>query len=377
MTRIKLERKRKIRMDLQGRGNRLGDERGSVLIAVIWVLLILAVFAVVINRMASQELLLGRWMKETVITRGLANAGIERALFELQQDESLTFDALNEPWASNEKGFKDVPLASGTFSVVCDPEDLTRLESEGRQESKSTSLQSKPVRYGVCDEAARVNVNTVDVQTLTNLFMAAAGLDTSDAATVAQSVIDWRDEDDAVQPLGAESSYYRFLAKPYNARNRKLESVEELMMIRGITPEIYKKVKPYVTVYTKGKVNFNSASSVVLQALGITPDLAKKIISLRSGDDGKEGTEDDRVFQMAEGITPALSAGGSFSGEEFKQITDALSKGFVTVKSNVFRIQSIGRFIRSGQVIESMITCVMKRNGTVLYWHEGNESKRT
>ena len=48
------------------------SKKGSVLIAVIWILSMLAIFTVVVNRQASQELLMGQWLKEHIATRHLA-----------------------------------------------------------------------------------------------------------------------------------------------------------------------------------------------------------------------------------------------------------------------------------------------------------------
>ncbi|MBN1687887.1 MAG: general secretion pathway protein GspK [Candidatus Omnitrophica bacterium] len=331
--------------------------QGSVLISVIWILSVLVIFTVAINRQASQSLMMGKWMKERIMARIFANAGVERALFEIQNDGFLTFDALNESWGNNPEAFQEISMGEeGYFSVVCPLSD---------------AVSEEDFRYGICDESGRINVNTASEQVLYNLlFLVDETMAERRAQAIAQSIIDWRDPDDAVMEHGAEGMFYNALDEPYEPRNAPLEVPEELLMIRGIDASLYQKLEPHVTVFTEEKINFNSASPIVLQALGMSPELAMKIVTFRKGEDGIEGTEDDGVFQIVEGITPALSASVSFSPEEFAEIANIIAQEIVTVKSNAFRIRSFGRLIRNDTVIETGIVCVVERTGKVLYWRE-------
>ncbi|HEY1406418.1 MAG TPA: type II secretion system protein GspK, partial [Spirochaetota bacterium] len=57
---------------------------------------------------------------------------------------------------------------------------------------------------------------------------------------IPDSILDWVDDDDIRSPNGAETfDYYSTLPRPYRAKNMALDSIEELLMIRTITPEIY------------------------------------------------------------------------------------------------------------------------------------------
>ena len=330
------------------------------MIWVIWVLAVLAVFTVAVNRQAGQELLFGQWMRNSIVTRTLAKAGIERGLLEIQADEFLTFDALNESWASQEKAFKNIPLGEGSFEVVCERAD------------ENVSAREEKIRYGVCDESARININTVPEQILKNLLQVAVEkIPEGKAIEISQAIVDWRDTDDAAMAQGAEAEYYHKLKDPYEPGNKPFESTEELLMVKGVTREIFDALEPYITVYTAGRVNFNTASAVPLEALGIQESLARKIIEFRQGADTQEGTKDDQVFQLVESITPALSAAASFSSEEYQQIANAISQNLVGVASAVFRIQSIGRLIKGDRAVEGSITAVLQRDGTILYWREG------
>ncbi|MBA7682622.1 hypothetical protein ES703_90974 [subsurface metagenome] len=105
------------------------------------------------------------------------------------------------------------------------------------------------------------------------------------------SIIDWTDSDDQVTYLpfiqrenwGAESSYYSKLQVPYGCKNALLDTTEELLLVKGITQEIFDRICDYVTVYGDGKININSASRQVIECLSEKMDavLAEMIIDRR------------------------------------------------------------------------------------------------
>lgn len=330
------------------------NERGSVLVAVLWLLAMLSVFSWAVARQASQELLFGQWVRERVMGRALVRAAVQRVILELQQDKFKTFDALNENWASNMDAFKDVPVGGGRFSVICPQDD--------------------EIVYGACDESARISINYADEQLLTNTLRTAdPKLEEAKAKEIAQAIIDWRDKDTNPLADGVESDYYEETETPYYARNNDFQSVDELSMVKGMTPELLQKLRPLVTVYSGGVVNFNTAPHAVLMALGLTDMHAKKVIDFRRGADGKAGTSDDEVFQDIGQITPLISAGGQFSGEEYKEISNAISRGWLTVSTQAFRVHAKAGLNRESRKTDTSITCVINRDGSILYWKEGTE----
>ena len=94
---------------------------------------------------------------------------------------------------------------------------------------------------------------------------------------IGDSIQDWRDPNDEHRANGAESDdYYLKLPMPYRAHNANLESITELLQIKGITPAIYNGSKDHpglaslVTVRSTGTVNMNTAGPAVLTALGLS-----------------------------------------------------------------------------------------------------------
>jgi len=105
------------------------------------------------------------------------------------------------------------------------------------------------------------------------------------------SIIDWTDSDDQVtclpfikhENLGAESGYYSKLQVPYRCKNALLDTTEELLLVKGITPEVFDRICDYVTVYGDGRININCASRRVIECLSEKMDavLAQMIIDRR------------------------------------------------------------------------------------------------
>ena len=94
------------------------------------------------------------------------------------------------------------------------------------------------IRFGLEDESTRLNLNTVLVadEKVENgarqILMGLPGM-TED---VADAILDWIDSDNEPREYGAEADYYAFLDPPYTPKNGPLETIEELLLVRGVTP---------------------------------------------------------------------------------------------------------------------------------------------
>ena len=125
---------------------------------------------------------------------------------------------------------------------------------------------SRQIRFGMIDESSKLNLNTIAAMTpapsATDMAAAeTAAAETAGAATdstdedseklanplmgipgmtleISEAIFDWIDDDDDQREKGAESEYYQALAPPYECPNAKLETLDELLLIRGITPQI-------------------------------------------------------------------------------------------------------------------------------------------
>ncbi len=113
----------------------------------------------------------------------------------------------------------------------------------------------------------------------------------SEAKAIVDALIDWIDEDDKESDSGAESSYYQTLKKPYECRNGPVRYIEELLLVKGITPELLfgtKKKKGLAEILTvhgiDGKININTADAGLVKSLdvSITDELVEKFHSFRT-----------------------------------------------------------------------------------------------
>lgn len=234
--------------------NNLDSQRGIALIMVLWVLTILMVLVLSFTYMTRTETDAAISFRDGVAGKFLAEAGIQRAVIEI-------FYRKNNPQADN----SDIWRKDGTpYRVDTDNGDCL---------------------VSITDESGKVDINRAPEVILKGLFRG-FGLEEEDADIVVDSILDWKDIDDLHRLHGAESDYYMSLPNPYKAKDAGFETLEELIMIRGITPEILygdvgkRGVIDLLTLHSNtGKINPNTAPREVLLAIpGITSEIADAII---------------------------------------------------------------------------------------------------
>jgi len=325
---------------------------GSILIVVLWSLFFLAMLSLAINAYIRPQMeISGRLLDKTKM-RYLARAGVERAILEIENDSAADYDSLYDSWSSNDKAFNNVPLGSGTFSAI-----------------KTISSGESGEQYGLTDEESKININKATQGVLKNLFEKEAGLESTEAGAIADSILDWIDEDDSLHKDGKEDDYYQSLSAPYPCKNGPFETTEELLLVAGVTREIFDKVKDIITIYGDGTVNVNTAGVRVFTVLGLSKETAGKIIAVRTGQTSKkEGEAPDNIFTDASTIAAVLGKAGSISGEEAGQL--ARVAPMLGVKSYNFRGAITGRLAREYR--SEKITFVYDKNDRIIkYWREG------
>lgn len=194
-----------------------------MLIGVLWCVVLLSVIVIGILHTSRLDLTVGKFHADRIQAHYLALAGVEKAKALLFQDaaERSRSGVHHGPGLYHaSEVFRDVPLGRGRFQVV----------------RSGTSEEGGGLVFGVSDEESRLNINVADMNQLTNII----GL-TSD---IAAAIIDWRDGDNAASPGGAEEDYYASLQPPYLPRNAAFPTVRELLMVRGITPELLGSTSP-------------------------------------------------------------------------------------------------------------------------------------
>jgi type II secretory pathway component PulK len=162
-----------------------------------------------------------------------AQAGIEKARVALAEIGTTPI-ADNDPLFDDKKTFSGQKVGRAGFSLI-----VPRTEQKAKQ------------RYGLVDEASRVNINGADETMLMQL--------PNMTDELAQSLLDWCDADAAPHPLGAEEDYYQSLPEPRHPKNGPLRSMRELLLVRG-WPQVLDAARP--DPYTRFSDENRPASSM-------------------------------------------------------------------------------------------------------------------
>ncbi|MCH7504763.1 general secretion pathway protein GspK [PVC group bacterium] len=343
---------------LKRQESKLYTKNGAILILTLWVMMIITVLAVGLAfRMRIEIRMTQIFIAKTEIVE-IAKSALYRALGEsindlepVGEEEAQGGDVFsyNLSWAVNTDLYKDIELGRGRFDI--------RFEYE-----LSEDENQKEIFYGLKDEQSLINLNFVasmkDKRKAKRIIKSILGpdVDQDEKTLVAGAIIDWVDkseEDGGLSEVsigGAEDSFYASLSPAYQARDGLLKTVEELKFVRGVTDEIYERLKKYVTVYGKGSTNINTAPREVLLALGnLGESFVDAMLDWRLGEDGRMGTDDDGIFTSLQDIEVNLGyPSGSIAALDELRQTKTVSKEaedqgleaaqLIGVTSDVFRV---------------------------------------
>ena len=335
--------------------------RGSILIFVLWVLMLLSIFTLSVGYSVRQRLKAVERLETKEALRYVAEAGVKKAwdILNSKEIKSGPADTLNQPWSINFSAFKGVQVGDGNFTVM----------KYAYAQGKANYEEGLPQSYGMIDEESKLNLNqTQSPPVLAELIQRALRMETEMASTLAESIVDWIDADDHSYASGAESRFYRNLRNPYQPKNAFLNTLEELLLVKGMTPEILRALRSYVTVQSNGKINMNTVSHVVLNALGLNETLTAKVLSYRAGTDKQVGTRDDGIFTNINDISTDLEKAGLIDAGEKEVLDNFVYSTPIDISSQNFEVHSIGKLNHRKEAL--MIHCVIERQGGVRQWQE-------
>jgi general secretion pathway protein K len=248
------------------------------------------------------------------------------------------------------------------------------------------SLDNFPVGDGtvslkIIDLERYANINTANAAVLQQA-LTLINVDADDISVVSDSIQDWRSPAAPPRVAGAESDYYQGLTPPYYAKNAPIDDLSELLLVKGVTPEMYyggsssnnpAPQRPklgfgtapnqapdypfgltnFFTAVSSGRINLNTADTNVLQLIpGVDATIADAIIQQRSGPDGVDGTEDDTPFQNAAG---ALQSAG-LNPANANQAANLL-----TTRSSTFKVLVTARI---GDETREFTAIILRNTGT-------------
>lgn len=296
--------------------------RGFALVAVLLVLAFVAVIGAEFAFSMRLEASAARAYKEAIVATHLAEAAVEQARRELAAD-----------FASVGLGDGTSPEVDGDCPIVFYGRDRIALN---RLPHKNVPLGSGQFSYCLSDEEARLNINTAAADRVRRL-LEVIGVEREDRDVVVASLQDWRDRNETHGLNGAESEdTYLKLPVPYRSKNANLDSVAELIQVKGVTAKLLEGdgqrpgLAKLVTVRSQGLININTARREVLLALNLSE---------------AEFTQIEQTRRLG----PYTQVPGQFGGRS------------LGVSSRTFRIEAQG--IVDGQVRARVTAIVQKGSG--------------
>ncbi|KJR42983.1 general secretion pathway protein K [Candidatus Magnetoovum chiemensis] len=236
-------------------------EKGIALILVLWVIAILIGAATVFSYQSRIEAQANFNLRELTAAKYLAQAGINRAIIEILYNQKNFND--DQTWKLDGK-FKTVDMENGSYKVK------------------------------IATEMSKIDINYAD-DTILKGLLNSLGLDIITQEQLVDCIQDWKDEDDLHRLKGAERDYYMSLKEPYEPADASFTSVDELLLVKGMTQEIFygtegkKGLKDFVTVFSYTPlIDIITAPKEIIMALpDFTEDIANNLIDYRNNNDIK------------------------------------------------------------------------------------------
>ncbi|MCC7195291.1 MAG: general secretion pathway protein GspK [Gemmatimonadaceae bacterium] len=168
--------------------------------------------------------------------------------------------------------------------------------------SGTVAVDSLPVTVIAGDLGAKLNINALTEAELRTFFSYLLG-DYVLSDQLAQAISDWRDVDDIPRVRGGERDDYIKAGLLRLPANQDFRDLEDLLDVKGMTPQIYAVVSPYLTTLGAAQVNLNSAPVPVLRVLpGMNDEIISRILQLRSNG--------SRITSVAEVMPQQRGMGG-------------------------------------------------------------------
>jgi hypothetical protein len=218
-------------------------------VLVVIVMLTLSVFA--FSKFMTAERRGTNMMLRQTQARLLAESGVEYLRVFLVKDPVTVLDLGG--LYDNQTEFCGHIVTDGTISMTglnagsqvtaqsgVDLRDVGRFSIMAPYMSADSVLTGDDIRYGLEDESAKVNLRWIMQTEIQQPGYGRAMLMRLPGVTedIADSILDWMDEDNEPREYGAEDDYYSELDPPYYTRNGTPDSLDELLLVRGVTPKL-------------------------------------------------------------------------------------------------------------------------------------------
>lgn len=218
-------------------------QRGVALLLVLWACTLLAILLGGYAALARTEGLQARFQFAQTQAHYAAEAGLMRAIYGLQ-----------------------------------DPRMQQRWIGDGR--AYTFQYDQATVVVHAIDEGGKIDLNTDTPDVLQGLFQA-AGLPKDQASQLAGRVVDWRNAPTATDAADSQRAAYAAAGRDYGPRHGPFPTIEEVQMVLGMTPALYKRIAPVLTIWAGNtSPDPNTAPLLALEAIpGMT---AQQLATIRA-----------------------------------------------------------------------------------------------
>ena len=381
-----------------------GGQRGIALVLVTWVFMILGVLAFDFARYMREDAIAALNLAEETRNYYVAVAGMNRAIYDLEHADEFTDGEMgttggtrggggtgNRPSGMGGSQRQSMRTPDPTVRVATctgascarddddddddgddrdsasDGDDDADDEDEGLSAADGEwhEHELSGARYGVrvTDEGGLISLNDAAREggavllrhVVKNLlgYGGAAGMDRhGDAAigTVVDSIVDWADANDEEGVHGAESRFYLDREPSYPAKNSEFDSIEELLLVRGVTPELFygaegvPGLKDIFTPYVKmqngehPKINIRRAPAAVLQAL-LNVDAEEAALLIEEREEQDPVAFQAQVLGQLRTLDPTL--GENLFGGSTAKIVRVEARADVSLPRNQARVAAV------------------------------------
>ncbi len=288
----------------------VSSHRGVALLMTLWVVVLLGLVASEFAYTMRMELRITSNYKEEAEAYYLAMAGVNAALAEIM--------------AVSKAVYKD---SSGKVAFLGQRQGVIGMGEDAgavlppAPNRENISLGNGAFDYVIEDEDGKLDLNWLteerNIGHFKKLLRESGITDMDTINTITDSALDWRDDEKGHRLNGAEDEWYmknyqeQGFTEPYLCKDGPFDTVEELLMVRGMTPEIlyggrmpeklaakrslwekkrqgeeapsYKGIYPYLTVYnTSGRINLYTCDDFIIKVLTATEDDYNRLIELRN-----------------------------------------------------------------------------------------------
>ena len=240
-------------------------EKGIALVAVLWVVALLATMAASVSTHLRTDVDVTFNEVASAQARAMADAGIYRVLAMLVGQPGERAAAAGSVDSSMLQREDIAPLIRRHLQTASLLSPGSRLPQDGTE--YLWPFADGVVRLSVRSEGGKIDLNGAGPRLLRGLLQA-AGLDGQQAGELTDRLMDYRDRDSQRRLLGAEDADYPFFDLSHTAKDRPFERIDELLQLPGMTRQLYQEIAPQVTVYSGSPgIDPRTASPATLRAV--------------------------------------------------------------------------------------------------------------